>query len=256
MPESEQLIDLKRCTRHRHRVGKQMSHKKVQFTRIIDIVFPEFASCVSSIHQKSAYAVLKNSPSTEQLSQAHLTSLTALISKASRGKYGKEKALKIRETARNSIGTNSAGLRIEHSSMIRTIEHLETEIAIIDEEIKQIMIEIDSPVLSIPGISYRLGSVILAEIKNIEHFATPGKLLAFSGMDPSIYQSGQFTGEGKMVKRGSTYLRWALMQDARLVSMRCPTFSNYLNKKLSEGKHYYVALSHVTKKLVRTFFIY
>ena len=54
-----------------------------------------------------------------------------------------------------------------------------------------------------------------------------------------------------MVKRGSTYLRWAIMQAARLVSMRDTTFATYMAKKRSEGKHFNVARSHVGKKLIR-----
>jgi len=57
-----------------------------------------------------------------------------------------------------------------------------------------------------------------------------------------------------MVKRGSVYLRWAIMQAARLVSMREPTFAAYMAKKRSEGKHFNVAGSHVGKKLLRVIF--
>ena len=52
-----------------------------------------------------------------------------------------------------------------------------------------------------------------------------------------------------MVKRGSTYLRWAVFQAARLVAMRDKTFADYLAKKRSEGKHF-----NVSKKLLRTIF--
>jgi len=55
----------------------------------------------------------------------------------------------------------------------------------------------------------------------------------------------------KMVKRGSSYLRWALLEAARLVAMRDKTFHDYYHKKKAEGKHHYVANSHVAKKLVR-----
>jgi len=57
-----------------------------------------------------------------------------------------------------------------------------------------------------------------------------------------------------MVKRGSKYLRWAILQAAKTVTMRDKTFKDYLNKNLSEGKHYFVALSHVGKKLIRVIF--
>jgi transposase len=116
------------------------------------------------------------------------------------------------------------------------------------------MNDIASPITSIPGISNRLGSVIISEIRNINNFKTPAQLLAFAGMEPSVHQSGTHDGKGKMVKRGSSSLRWALHQAARLVAIHSPLFKLYLHKKLAEGKHYNVALTHVAKKLVRVIF--
>jgi len=117
------------------------------------------------------------------------------------------------------------------------------------------MEEIDSPILTIPGISYTLGAIIIAEIGDITNFDTPAKLLAFAGLEPSTYQSGNFTaGKTPMVKRGSSYLRWALLNAARLVAMRDETFKLYCQKKKSEGKHHFVVMSHVGKKLVRVVF--
>lgn len=112
-----------------------------------------------------------------------------------------------------------------------------------------------TPLISIPGISYTLASIILSEIGDITRFQTPAKLLAFAGLEPSVYQSGKFQATGtSMVKRGSTYLRWAIIQAARLVAMRDPTFKLYQEKKKSEGKHHYVAISHTSKKLLRVIF--
>lgn len=124
-----------------------------------------------------------------------------------------------------------------------------------DKQIKIVVDEINSPITTIPGIGYTLAAIILAEIGDIERFLTPAKLLAFAGMEPSTYQSGKFNAsKTPMVKRGSTYLRWAILQAARLVPMRDATFSAYLAKKRSEGKHFNVARSHVGKKLLRVIF--
>ena len=120
---------------------------------------------------------------------------------------------------------------------------------------ENILNEIGSPILSIPGIGTVLGAMIVSEIGNIERFSNPNKLLAFAGLEPSVYQSGKFNpSSGSMVKRGSPYLRWALMQAARLAPFYSQTFSDYLSKKQSEGKHFNVASSHVAKKLVRVIF--
>ena len=79
--------------------------------------------------------------------------------------------------------------------------------------------------------------------------------MAFAGLDPSMYQSGKFfSTHSVMVKRGSKYLRFALINAARMVCMNDATFNNFKAKKLSEGKHYRVTLGHVAKKLVRVIY--
>ena len=109
--------------------------------------------------------------------------------------------------------------------------------------------------MSIPGISYVSAAFILAEIGNINNFDLPAKLQAFAVLDPSTYQSGKYTvTHSVMVKRGSKYLRWALLNASRLVCMRDKTFNDYKNSKLAEGKHYFVALSHTSKKLIRVIY--
>lgn len=57
-----------------------------------------------------------------------------------------------------------------------------------------------------------------------------------------------------MGKRGSKYLRYALYNATKYVCHWDDSFTAYLEKKCSEGKHYNVALSHATKKLVRLIF--
>lgn len=114
---------------------------------------------------------------------------------------------------------------------------------------------IDSPILTVPGIGYSVGAIIVAEIGDFSRFDSPDKILAFAGCSPSTYQSGKlYSSHAKMEKRGSRYLRWALINAAKYVCNWEPTFAAYLEKKRSEGKHYYVALSHSTKKLVRVLY--
>jgi len=104
----------------------------------------------------------------------------------------------------------------------------------------------------VPGIGPNLGAVILAEIGDFNRFSSPDKILAFAGCSPSTYQSGQlYSSHAKMEKRGSRYLRYALLNAAKRVCTWEPTFTAYLSKKMSEGKHYNVAVSHAAKKLVR-----
>ena len=254
-PISYQITELKSLVRHRFRLISLRSKLKVSVSRLVTILFPEFSSAVWSIHQKSSYAMLLEFPTAKAVSECHLTKLTNLLTLNSNGHYGKEKAVLIRELAVKSIGSDSISVGFELQQTIRLINNLQEEINILDKHIKTVMEEIDSPILTIPGISYTLGAIIIAEIGDITNFDTPAKLLAFAGLEPSTYQSGNFTaGKTPMVKRGSSYLRWALLNAARLVAMRDETFKLYCQKKKSEGKHHFVVMSHVGKKLVRVVF--
>ena len=141
-------------------------------------------------------------------------------------------------------------LELKHT--IQLIQVLDAEIEEIETQIAGIMDSMHSPITTIPGIGYRMGAMILAEIGDFSRFDSPDKLLAYAGLSPSTYQSGQLTnGYAHMEKRGSRYLRFALFNATKYVCLWDPTFSAYLAKKRAEGKHYYVAISHAAKKLVR-----
>lgn len=254
-PISYQINELKSLTRHRYRLIGYRAKLKISYSRIIDIAFPELPSIVWSVNQNSVYKLFLELPSVKDISNCHLTKLSNILHKGSKGKYSKDKALELKELAKNSIGTNSDSLAFELQQTIRMIENLNLEIKILDKKLKEIMIKIDSPILTIPGISYTLGAIILSEIGDISRFSSPAKLLAFAGLEPSTYQSGKYTAtSSKMVKRGSKYLRWALINAARLVSIKTKTFQDYRAKKILEGKHHFVVLSHTSKKLTRVIF--
>ena len=141
-------------------------------------------------------------------------------------------------------------LELKHT--LHLISELDSEISEIESEIKRIMDRISSPILTIPGIGYRMGAMILAEIGDFSRFDSPDKILAYAGASPSTYQSGQLESSySHMEKRGSRYLRFALINAAKYVCHWDKTFGAYLQKKISEGKHYNVAITHATKKLVR-----
>ena len=249
------ISELKTLTRNRYRLVEMRSKLKVSVSRLITVLFPELPAVVWSVNQKSTHALLLEFPTARSIAEAHLTKLTNVLSDNSHGRYGRNKALEIRELAKQSIGLDSRATGFELKQAIRLIQNLQSEIDELEAEIKAVMIEIDSPVLTIPGVGFVLGAIILAEIGNIENFDNPSKLLKFAGLEPSVYESGKYKAtDTPMVKRGSKYLRWALLQAARLVAYRDSTFGAYLLKKRGEGKHFYVAMSHVAKKLVRVVF--
>ena len=247
--------ELKSLTRYRFDKVQERAKLKTSVSRLICILFPELEKLVPTIHMASVYAMLSEFPSAHAVASAHLTRLTNLLSESSHGRYGKDTAVMFREAARNSIGSNMPAKSLELKHTIKLIQELTSEIDEIETEIKSIMDEVNSPILSIPGINYRMGAMILAEIGDFSRFDSPDKILAYAGMSPSTYQSGQLDNcYSHMEKRGSRYLRYALYNATKYVCHWDESFGTYLAKKRAEGKHYNVALSHATKKLVRTIY--
>ena len=244
--------ELKSLTRYRFDKVKERAKLKTSISRLVCILFPELEKLVPTLHQNSVYELLYEFPGAKQVANAHLTRLPNLLETASKGHYTKETSIAFREAARTSIGSNMPAKSLELKHTIKLIRELDSEIEEIENEIKVIMDEINSPILSIPGISYRMGAMIIAEIGDFSQFDSPDKILAYAGMSPSTYQSGQLDNcYARMEKRGSRYLRYALFNATAYVCLWDPTYKAYLAKKRAEGKHYYVAMSHATKKLVR-----
>ena len=244
--------ELKSLTRYRFDKVEERAKLKQSIARLVNILFPELEKLVSSLHIAAVYALLSEFPGAIQISGAHLTRLTNLLHEASRGRYGRDKAVEIRDAARRSIGSVMPAKSLELKHTIKLIRELTNEIDEIEAEIKSMMDQMNPPILTIPGISYRMGAVILAEIADFSRFDSADKILAYAGLCPSIYQSGKLTnGYSHMEKRGSRYLRYALFNATRYVCYWDATFAAYLAKKRAEGKHYNVAISHAAKKLVR-----
>lgn len=245
--------ELKSLTRYRFDKVKERAKLKTSVSRLVCILFPELEKLVPTLHLASVYALLSEFPSANAVASAHLTKLSNLLSESSKGRYGKQTAVMFREAARTSIGSHMPAKSLELKHTIKLIRELDTEINEIEAAIKRIMDEeIQSPILTIPGISYRMGAMIIAEIGDFSRFDSADKILAYAGMSPSTYQSGQLdNGYSHMEKRGSRYLRYALYNATKYVCHWDESFGTYLAKKRAEGKHYNVALSHAAKKLVR-----
>ena len=244
--------ELKSLTRYRFDKVKQRGQLKQSIARLVCILFPELEKLVPTLHMVSVYALLEEFPGAKQVANAHLTRLKTLLQEASKGHYKKDMAIKIRDAARDSIGSVMPAKSLELCHTIRLIRELDAEINEIEVEIQAIMGEMHSPITTIPGIGYRMGAMILAEAGDFSRFDSPDKLLAYAGLSPSTYQSGQLTNcYAHMEKRGSRYLRYAIFNAAKYVCHWDPTFAAYLSKKRAEGKHYNVAISHAAKKLVR-----
>ena len=247
------LVQLKNLGRFRMKLVKQRSRTKIQLTAYLDQVFPELQYFFKSgIHQKTVYAILKEAPSATRIASMHLTHLKNLLVSNSHGHFKKETALELRVLAQKSVGTADRSLSIQITQSIAQIELLDSQLDAVESEMKDIVTSLDSVIMTIPGIGPINGGMILGEIGDINRFSKPRKLLAFAGLDPSVYQSGNFIAKKtKMSKRGSSALRYALMNAAHNIVKYNQTFKEYYDSKRAEGRGHYNALGHCAGKLVR-----
>ena len=164
----------------------------------------------------------------------HLTHLATLLAKTSHGHFKKEQATELRVLARKSVGQSDQALSIQVTSTIAQIELLDEQIARVEAEMTEIMRFNDS-VHEFPASVTSMDGMILGEIGDI-HLLHSQKLLAFAGLDPSVYQSGNFNARRtRMSKRGSRVLRYALMNAAHNVVKNNSTFKAYYDKKMAKA---------------------
>lgn len=252
---SLQNENLKSLTRYRFDKIRERAKLKQSITRLVCILFPEIEALFPSVHLPSVYSLLKEFPGAEQIADADSKTLYKLLYHSSKGKYGKDTVSLIKETAKRSIGSRMPMKSMELRHTIRLIGEFDFEIEEVEREIKEMVDCLHTPILSIPGISYRMGAMILAEVGDFNRFDSADKVLAYAGLSPSTYQSGQMTNAySHMEKRGSKYLRYALFNATKYVCNWDPVFKEYLAKKRAEGKAYNVAISHAAKKLVRVIY--
>lgn len=154
-----------------------MRELKTLISRFVTIFFPKLEKPVSTLHMVSVYALLSKFSSASVIADAHLTQLTNLLSITSKWHYGNDTSILFRETTRSYIGSNMPAKSLELKHTIKLIQEITTEIDEIETEIKTIMNESNSPILSIPDINYRMGAIIIAEISDFRRFDSPDKIL-------------------------------------------------------------------------------
>ena len=249
-------LQLKSLCRFRQNLKKSKARLKIQLTSYVDTLFPELQFFFKSgLHIKTCYELLKTYPSPDEIAALHLSKLSSFLSKASRGRFGKQDAKSLKSLAKSSVGVKNTFISIQITQTIAQIELIESQIDELENIIEKAMDELDSVIMTVPGIGKINGAMILGEIGDIKRFSHPSKLLAYAGLDPVVNQSGKFNAKHtKMSKRGSKTLRYALINAAWNVSLNNDTFKRYYDSKLAQGNSHYSALGHTAHKLVRILF--
>ena len=172
----------------------------------------------------------------------------------SRGNFLPQQFLKLKELAANTVGVNNSIFDVELNSLLSLYKSIAKEIDTIEKEINKLIEEVHPHYMSIPGIGSLSAAVIYSEYGDISNFSNPGQMLAFAGIEPGVNDSGTESHGGRMVKRGSSQLRYTLINCCLPLIRFDMTFATYYSKKRGEGKPHRVAITHVAKKLIRVIY--
>jgi transposase len=261
--------ELREMTRLRTKLIDRRVADIMQLQSQVEVMFPEFMSIMGDIAKRSSLAVLSAYPSAATMATALVDHLATMINDASMRRCdGASLAPRLQEAAVNSLacGVSSPGRERVIRQLISSIAFIDQELTDLDKIIKTSTRKPDLATKHfdrLPGFGPVTTSAAVAEFGDLKRFiftsATGARqvdhaaMLAFAGLDPRIQSSGKWVGKPKMSKRGSPYLRRAILLAASFAIKRddwCARLYQRYRAKCSQ-RGYWLALSHVARHLIQ-----
>ena len=252
--------DLKEKSRYYDFLVDEMKRWKIEFRRILDIIYPGFDKVFNDLYINYVQEILLEYPHPEIIRHKRLDTIAKFIEKHTCHKeaFSLKQAKMLKEYAENCASGcgNKSYLVNQFSNVIYTlnsqIKHLDSVLDEIIEIAKKLPnFEI---IKSIPGIADNLASRILAEIGDVDRFNNASQLVAYAGIDPAIYQSGQISGlHLKISKKGNKKLRSLLYLavSCMIKTNRESVIVDFYKKKKASGMKPKAALVASMNKTLR-----
>ncbi len=228
MPFPKELENLREYAGIYDRVRKKIRTTQNNLTRDIDLIFPGLTTSVNIFYEK-ILDLLEKDCTPEGVLNMGVSELKELMPENKA-----ERIINLAKESSSPQGRKEA-ITLEVRSLIRTLRFLESER---DAALHALVTEfqkIETPLKSIPGIGDVTGAIIVSRIGDIKRFSTPEKLVAFSRLDPVIYQSGKSRREARISKRGDHLLRYAIYQSALAATRIDGPIREFYERKSKEG---------------------
>lgn len=255
LKEDFEMHNIRELTRYHHRMQEQCSQYKAQLQKALDIVFPEFNSLFSANYGPTYMRILDKLQSASTIANTDIRTLRNVLKHEGRGRAISFTAEQLKSLAKSSVGQSDMILEMEIKHLVGLIHFVNENIAEVDKKIEEFSKQLNSPILTISGISHFSGTSIIAELNNLKKFSNASQVIRYAGVNPIVYQSGSFNAPmTRLSKKGSKYLRKTLFQIITPVIENNPVFKNYYNKKIAEGKSHRCAQGHCIRKLLRVIF--
>jgi len=254
---SQDLKDLRELARERESITHLIAATKNEVKRLVQTTFPELEA-MSNVFTTTMLSFLKEYPSARLIKAAGISAVADALERSGKGRRVSISAEDIIAAAKRSVAAPSLAREIILPEKISTLLHLMEQLGrisdMLTEMCQSMVIEEMQIITSIDGIGDTAGAAFLAEIGDINNFSSYKALIAFAGLDPTVYQSGKFEGTSRISKRGNRHLRRIIYLMALGVIRVNDVFREYFLTRRNNGLPYRKAVLATAHKLVRVIF--
>jgi transposase len=258
MSVSQDMQDMRDLARERESLSHLIVATKNDIKRVLQSTFPELER-LCSIYTGIMLEFLKEFPSARLIKLASRQAIAKAMEPRGPGnRISSFTPDDVINLAKSSIGTVSPAKEIILRGKISTLLHLENRrdelTVMLTDYCASLMVEDLEIVTSVRGISNGTATSFLAELGKVDNFVTYKHLIAYAGIDPTVFQSGKYEGSSRISKRGNRHLRRILWLMTSSVIMHNENFQSYYKKRRAAGLPYKKAVMATMHKLVRMLF--
>lgn len=257
LPSSQITTDLRDLARERESILKLVASMKNDIRRILQATFPELEQLVDVLCG-TMLRFLKVFPSARLINQACPEAVAEGFNQGDGRRRISVHYSQIIDLAKMSVGTTSPSKELILPGKIETLLHLNRRVDEITKMLvklcKSIRQEEFEIITSIRGIAVKTAAPFLAELGDHRNFESYKKMLAFSGLDPTTHQSGEYEGMSMISRRGNRHLRKVIYNMTFCVIRYAGPFRDYFFRRKREGLPFRKAMMATAHKLVRAIF--
>ena len=227
---------------------KLLMHAKLEWA------WPEFEGYFTNVFGPTGKALLRAAPTPQDLTALAPETLTELLEKASRKRLGAALAEEIRVSAQTSVGMRRGleGVRTAIRTLLDQLDAMAPVQRRLRQEIEALAARLPAHVLTLPGIDPIRAVSLFGETDPITTFKGPEQLVAFAGLDLTLYQTGQYLAPRRRIsKRGSPHLRRTLWTMAAMAIRSKGELRRFYQKKRKRGLHHLSAVTATAIKVTR-----
>ena len=235
---------------------QELTRVQNRFRQVLHVLIPELERTQTRF-PKTLRHLLSAYPSAQRIAQAPLDALDALLSHG-RGQRLALSAQTLQALAATSWGLEDAVAVAHLQHLLALWDDLETRREAVFHSLRQ-AVQQQFPqawqlLRAIPGLGERLVALFLALVDNPQRFSSAKSLVAFAGLDPSVYQSGNFQGHGRLSKRGLPLLRHVLFLMAQALVRYTNRFRQAFQHYREQGRSYREAMVIAARKALHVLY--